>query len=236
MPLSREQQSIATIVLGSSQGQLSLAGGAALIYHRITDRATKDLDAFAHDVHTDIAACSQRAISSLQAAGYQIDDRTPPGAESYIRKLSVSRPSSGRGRPKESVQLDIGMDHRCLPAIGTPLGPVLDPRDLGANKLLAARDRVAPRDADDIARLTARFNFAELYELAQRKEPQPLSAPYWAAGFRRVAAEDAEFYPNPTTARQVKAFMRELAAHVERGTPVPRSPYAAPMEARSPDC
>ncbi len=225
MPLSKEQQAVASIVLGASQGRLALAGGAALIFHGVTDRMTKDLDTFAGDHSTSIPEVSAAVVQSLKASGYMIDDRTPEGAEEHIRKLFVSKPSKKVGRPPETVQVDIGKDFHSSPPVGTRLGPTLNLLDLAANKLLAARDRVAPRDADDIARLAVRFEFSEMFSQACSKEPDPLPRELWAEGFRRVAEEDPDFFPDPASAPEVKEYMRGLADHLDTGAPVPQSPY-----------
>ena len=46
MPLSAEQERAAVILLSAGAGQISLAGGSALIAHGLIDRQTNDLDAF----------------------------------------------------------------------------------------------------------------------------------------------------------------------------------------------
>lgn len=71
----------------------------------------------------------------------------------------------------EECELDLGVDYLALVPAQTRYGLALDPRELGANKVLAIFDRSEPRDFIDLAALTERFELADLIELARQKDP-----------------------------------------------------------------
>lgn len=135
MPLSAAQERVALILLSAGAGQLALAGGSALIAHGLIDRMTRDLDAFTAAEGYDLIELARRAENALVAAGYSVSDDTRVPA---VQRLLVQRFSrSTRGRPASVVQVELCRDDIALPSVPSPLGPLLDPLELGANKILA---------------------------------------------------------------------------------------------------
>ncbi|MCL2781901.1 MAG: nucleotidyl transferase AbiEii/AbiGii toxin family protein [Actinomycetia bacterium] len=222
MALSREQERAAVIFLAAGAGDISLAGGAAMITHGLIDRTTKDLDARTRSLRQDVLVISARVSKAFQAAGYTVEDRSRSDA---LRSLLVTSPSKnrharGRGRPPETVPIEIGADHQALPSLPSRLGPILDPYELGANKLLAVYDRTRPRDADDIARLVTRLDLDTMLGIADAKMVHPLDRPQLSEALRAFQRVPDRRFPFPERAPAVRAFMRAIADSVEKGQPL----------------
>ncbi len=235
MPLTGAQEAAAVILLAAGAGEIALAGGSGLIVHGVIDRDTKDLDAFTRDFRTDTHELAARVRGAFERAGYTVVDRSAT-PDVTLRRLMVTpgtaeRPGR-RGRPVETIQIEIGQDFQALPAIATKVGPVLDPVELGANKILTVYNDVRARDADDLARLAARYSFDRMLTVADRKEREPLD--------RRVLADqmsmfarlgDAQFpWLSPDLAHAVKRFMVDAGQSLRAGHPVRAdlSPYTRP--------
>lgn len=214
MPLSREQELAATISLAAGAGELSLAGGSALIAHGLIDRTTKDVDLFTRSPRVDIDQLAARVTSALQAADYEVRDLSI----SAMRRLHVSRQRRGPvGRRPDDVQVEIGLDYQALPSVPSRLGPVLDPHELAANKILAIYDRNRARDADDLARLIPVLGWDRMFEVANLKQVEPLDPALLAESLRRFRLiRDTEF-PFPEHAPGVKEYLAQLADCVENG-------------------
>ena len=228
MPLSREQELAATIALAAGAGDLSLAGGSALIVHGLIDRTTKDIDAFTRSLRADVDQIADRVAAALQAADYSVRDVSV----SAMRRLQVSRQRRGPlGRKPDEVQIEIGLDYQALPALPSRLGPILDPRELAANKILAIYDRNRARDADDLARLVAVLSWKQVLEVANLKQVEPMDPALLAESLRRFRLiRDAEF-PFPQHAPSVKEYMNHLADCVEAGgPPTVTGPYGEPRQ------
>ena len=118
-------------------------------------------------------------------------------------------------------------------------GPILDPYELGANKILATYDRVRPRDADDIARLVTKLDYTRMLSVADGKMVDRLDREQLAEAFDMFARVDASEFPYPDNAAAVKEFMRSLAESARGRTRLPTlSPYgavAAPDSHATPD-
>ena len=223
MALSREQEQAATIALAAGAGEISLAGGSTLIAHGLIDRTTKDIDVFTATLTADIDLIAERVGSALQAADYTVRDVSV----SAMRRLQVTRGRRGDlGRRPDEVQIEIGLDYQALPALPSRLGPILDPLELTANKILAIYDRNRARDADDIAHLMTVLPWQRSYEVANLKQVEPMDPALLAESLRRFRLiRDAEF-PFPEQARGVKDYMDHLADCVESGAqPSLAGPY-----------
>lgn len=148
----------------------ALAGGAALIVHRLVDRQTNDLDFFTpHAEHVErlLPALEE----ALDTAGLRVSrERILP----TFARLMV-RDDTGA-----ETLVDIAWDYRLSPPVETPVGMVLAEEELAADKVLALAGRVEARDYVDVARLVDRLGLDEVCRLAQRKDP----------GFRRWALAD----------------------------------------------
>ncbi|NMO03247.1 hypothetical protein HH308_18695 [Gordonia sp. TBRC 11910] len=194
------------ILLDAGHGHLSLAGGAGLIILGLTDRDTEDLGAFAARLTEDTFAITDRVSAAFRAAGYEVVD-VSPSPEGSLRRLMVTPPGGG------AVKVEIGVDYRARPTLDTRVGPVLDPLELGANKVLTVyADPTRGRDADDIARLCSRYAFDDLMRLVDLKESTPVDRRVLAEMFRALAAvQDPRF----EVREPVREFMRNIASHLD---------------------
>lgn len=204
----------------------ALAGGSALIAHGLIDRKTKDLDAFTSSLDADIAGITARVAEAFRAAGYLVDDASRSPA---LRRLLVARGAQrGIGRPSRSIQIEIGTDTQALASIPSRFGPILDPQELGANKILAVYDRVRPRDADDIARVVTTVDYARMLAVADAKMVHSLDRGQLAEAFDMFSRVDGSEFPYPENAPAVKEFMRALAESARGRTQLPvQGPYGA---------
>lgn len=135
---------------------------AALVAHGVLDRSTQDLDYFAGPAETAAVQRLAAAVERTAAAqGLGIDRERD--TETFVR--------FGISDGDDRSELDLAIDYRALPPVGTRYGPALDLRELGANKVLAIFDRAEPRDFIDLAQLTERFLLGDLVALAKAKDP-----------------------------------------------------------------
>jgi hypothetical protein len=127
-----------------------LAGGAALIAHNVTDRATMDLDFFATS-----AVAPGRLLPALEAAleARSLMVERIQVTESFVR-LKVTADA-------ESTILDLAYDARLTDPTETDLGRTLSLEELAADKTLALFGRAAARDFIDADTLTQRFELDE---------------------------------------------------------------------------
>lgn len=160
--LTALQERVAVLVAGLPESRdFVLAGGAALAAHGLLERTTRGLDYFTspddHQAVGRLAAALERACvrNGLTA-------RREREAGAFVR-LSVAD-------TQEACKVDIAIDDRALDPVPTRYGPTLDPRELGANKVLAIFDRAAPRDFLDLAALAKRCALPELLALAVEKD------------------------------------------------------------------
>jgi hypothetical protein len=99
MPVSGLHRQLAAIALGAAARYgFALAGGNALIAHRVVNRFTADVDLFT-DEETSVAAAAEAVEAALTTAGFQAERRDKTG----------------------------GLGGRGSGAVGTVGGPVLDP-------------------------------------------------------------------------------------------------------------
>lgn len=141
----------------------ALMGGAALFIHRVIERPTQDLD-YARPapdvggirVHV-LAAAIDRVAADHGLAVTRLAD-----VEQFIR-LAITDST-------HTTEVDLTVDYRALDPVDTPLGPTLDLKELGANKVLAIFDRAEPRDFTDLAAITGRYDLSELVQLAAQKD------------------------------------------------------------------
>ena len=169
--LSPLQTQIARLVATLPEADsFALAGGAALIVHRVVDRRTDDLDFFTSNAD-DVPRLVPALEAALGAAGLRVRrERVLP----TFARLTVSDDSGA------ATVVDIAWDYRLSPAVETPVGLVLAEAELAADKLLALAGRVEARDYVDVAHLVERLGLDEVCRLAQQKDP----------GFRRWALAD----------------------------------------------
>ncbi len=160
MSLSDIQRHVASVVLSLPEAtEFALAGGAALIFHEVTKRATRDLDCFGPSLES-VDRLVPVAAARLRDAGFEVDlEQEHPG----FARLRVS---SGTAE----TLLDLGFDPAGLPPTLTELGAVRALPDLAGDKLLALFSRAAPRDFVDVVGLLGWFSREEMIALAAAKD------------------------------------------------------------------
>jgi hypothetical protein len=111
--------------LAAGGGDLSLAGGGALIAHSLITRETKDLDAFTEAGDVEMDRLFGLVVRAFVAAGYSVTDTSKfPGAHRLEVARKLKRPV---GRPLRPVEIELCTDFRALPSVPSQLGPLLDP-------------------------------------------------------------------------------------------------------------
>jgi hypothetical protein len=137
----------------------ALAGGAALIAHRVVDRLTDDLDFFATTPAAPITL-----LESLEAAlrqdGLTVEQLRV--TDSFVR-LQV-------GSDVDSTLVDLAYDARLSSPVPTELGATLAVEELAADKTLALFGRAAARDFIDVDALVQQFGWNQLLQLASEKD------------------------------------------------------------------
>ncbi|MFI7576064.1 nucleotidyl transferase AbiEii/AbiGii toxin family protein [Micromonospora sp. NPDC049497] len=148
-----------------------LGGGVAWAAHGMVTRPTEDVDLFA-DVEGAAAAAADEVRAVLEAAGYTVRDADPDsgvaelfdGLDRDLRDFVVSR--DGR-----RIRLSLArLDRRRSPVV-MGLGPVMDVRDLVANKTAALVNRREVRDYVDVAAARDHYDVPELLDLARQLDP-----------------------------------------------------------------
>ncbi|MEU8301898.1 nucleotidyl transferase AbiEii/AbiGii toxin family protein [Micromonospora sp. NPDC048909] len=148
-----------------------LGGGVAWAAHGLVARPTEDVDLFA-DVEGAAAAAATGVRTALERAGFEVADADPDGDladlfEGYERDMKdfvVSR--DGR-----QIRLSLARLDRHRSPVVMDLGPVMDVRDLVANKIAALVNRREVRDYIDVAAALEHYDVAELLELARQVDP-----------------------------------------------------------------
>lgn len=145
-PLTAFQTEVARVVFQLSAARHFLvAGGAALVAQRLTDRPTGDVDLF-----------TERAEQVI-AARYQLDEAAAERGWSVVRVHDAPTFCRLVVRGPEDVLVDIALDAGpVLPPQVSPIGRTFAPEELAGRKLLALFDRAEAR------------NFADVFVLAER--------------------------------------------------------------------
>lgn len=161
--LSRFQRRIATLFLGMPEASgFALAGGAALIFWRVVDRETIDLDFFT-PVGEEITLVAERFKHVLHDEGLVFEMiRSSPA---FVR-MAVNDLTSN-----ECVLVDVGHDFRLKAAVDTAIGRVVDVEELAADKLLALFGRAEARDFVDLFHLHKQLGIDRILRVAKQKDP-----------------------------------------------------------------
>jgi hypothetical protein len=162
MSLSDFQLKIAKLIFAINEAEgFALAGGGALILHKVVDRTTNDLDCFGPSREA-VDRFWPAIRDALIANGLAIE--VSQAAHGFA-KLVVSAPST-----TESTQIDVGFDPAFLPPVLLSVGRVRALQDLAGDKMLALFGRAAPRDFVDVHGLRKSFSRRELESLAAAKD------------------------------------------------------------------
>ncbi|MEU6078848.1 nucleotidyl transferase AbiEii/AbiGii toxin family protein [Micromonospora sp. NPDC047074] len=159
-----------------------LGGGVAWAAHGLVTRPTEDVDLFA-DVEGAAAAAADGVRAALGRAGFEVTDADPDselaelfdGFDRDLKDFVVSR--DGR-----RIRLSLARLDRHRSPVVMDLGPVMDVRDLMANKTAALVNRREVRDYIDVAAALEHHDVAELLDLARQLDPALDPADVRAAG------------------------------------------------------
>ncbi|WP_199730609.1 nucleotidyl transferase AbiEii/AbiGii toxin family protein [Amycolatopsis panacis] len=146
--------------LPESDGFL-LAGGAALVAQRLTNRPTQDLDFFASPGRGDVPDARDAFEATAAARGWQV--RRIRDTTTFCR-LVVTGP--------DDLVLDLALDappHS--PPTLTFLGPTFNREELAGKKVIALFDRAEARDFTDVYALSATYPKPRLLALAEQQDP-----------------------------------------------------------------
>jgi hypothetical protein len=206
-PLTRAQRTVAKVVLAAlADDGFCLAGGAGLVVSGMSDRPTRDIDAFT-DHEVDMVAVAAATTKALEAAGFKVTvERSYPTFASLLVTAGELR--------RSQFKVDLARDHREWPPVTTSLGPTLSQRELAANKALAVFGRVQPRDLVDLARLAEVLDLDEVFADAKTKDPgfnRPVLAEMIGLILRRP---DSEWPPGVDVAA-VRRFGRQLLRRLD---------------------
>jgi hypothetical protein len=206
--LTRVQRRIARTVLSvAGPDGFHLAGGAALVASHLTDRPTRDIDAFTSD-DVDVGEVSNRVADALRTEGYVVRIAR---RSAWFASLAVTAGDARRSR----LDVDLGRDTREWPGTTTSLGPTLSPRELAAGKVLALFGRVQTRDLADVAALVEHFPLEAMLADAKIKDPR-FDRRIMAETTRMVVARPDEDWPVGADVAALRRFGTELAATLER--------------------
>jgi len=207
--LTDAQRHVARIVLTVAGPEgFHLAGGAALVASNLTNRPTRDIDAFtSKDV--DVAAVADRVADALRDEGFEVEmsRRFVGFAELMVTAVGPRRSTFG---------VDLGRDYMEWPGTTTSLGPTLSPRELAAGKVLALFGRVQTRDLADVAALVRHFPLEDMLADAKVKDPG-FSRPILAEMIRRVMVIPDGDWPEGVDVEAVRRFGAGLADSLAKG-------------------
>ena len=217
MPLSSGQERAAAILLSASGSRMALGGGGALIAHELVDRNSEDLDAFI-DSREDFRTVASRVRAAFQGANYEISDNDNLGDPSQILTWYVRpRKKSTRGRPTLPLKIQLLRDPILLDPVPGRYGPMIDPVELGAQKLTVIYEDARPRDYDDLARIATHYRLDRIIEVADERHFQPLDRPTIAATLRQVARMRAADIPEGCGLLALIAYYDSVADPIATG-------------------
>ncbi|MEV4715408.1 nucleotidyl transferase AbiEii/AbiGii toxin family protein [Micromonospora sp. NPDC049374] len=206
----REVARVALTVAGPHR--FVLGGGVAWAAHGLVTRPTEDVDLFA-DVEGAAAAAAADVRAALERAGFEVADADPDsdlgdlfdGFDRDLRDFVVARDD-------RRIRLSLARLDRHRSPVVMDLGPVMDVRDLIANKTAALVNRREVRDYIDVASALEHRSVAELLELARQLDPALDDDDVRAAGRYLDRIPDARFTRYGLGPAEVAQVRRHLAA------------------------
>ncbi|MER7167104.1 nucleotidyl transferase AbiEii/AbiGii toxin family protein [Micromonospora sp. NPDC000207] len=188
-----------------------LGGGVAWAAHGLVARPTEDVDLFA-DVEGAALAAAAEVRAALERAGFEVADADPDsdladlfaGFEQDLKDFVV-------GRDGRQIRLSLARLDRHRSPVVMDLGPVMDVRDLVANKTAALVNRREVRDFIDVAAALDHYPVAELLELARQIDPALDPEDVRAAGRYLDRVPDQRFSRYGLDAAAVHRLRRRLA-------------------------
>lgn len=188
-----------------------LGGGVAWAAHGLVTRPTEDVDLFA-DVEGAAAAAAAEVRVALEAAGFEVTDADPDseladlfeGFDRDMRDFVV-------GRDGRQIRLSLARLDRHRSPVVMDLGPVMDVRDLIANKTAALVNRREVRDYIDVASALEHRRVAELLDLARQLDPALAEEDVRAAGRYLDRIPDPRFARYGLGPAEITRVRRQLA-------------------------
>lgn len=176
-----------------------LAGGAALILTGVVQRVSDDLDIFGKFPAT-VTDFAEAAVQALNSQGLTATlERQGP---TYAR-LAVTDGA-------DSTWVDFASDARRRPAVATPRGPMLDPRELAADKMLALVARAVPRDYIDLEAIAQRYDIRDVIRWAEDKDGGFAMWQLQDALRRFDSLDPRAFDLDQDSYQQLRAFVHDL--------------------------
>lgn len=146
--------------LPASKGFL-LAGGAALVAQRLTDRPTQDLDFFTSPNQGNVIAARDAFEEAATIRGWPV--RRVRDSATFCRMV-VHGP--------QDLVVDLALDAPpSLPPTASVAGPTFEPEELAGRKVVALFDRAEARDFTDVYALVARYSKGRLLARAAELDP-----------------------------------------------------------------
>lgn len=219
--LTRLQRRVVRTVLAATEPYgFALAGGAAMVIAGVSPRPTDDIDAFTR-ISDDVRPAADAVQAALEADGYAVAREL---STEYFVRLMVT---AGTDRRRRFVKVELGRDHFEWPPLDTPFGPVASPRELAANKVLAAFGRSATRDVCDLATLASQFDLEAVLADAKTKDPG-LSRPILADMIHTTLRQPDDDWPPGADIEAIREFAQRLVKALDAGDSVhdlaPRTP------------
>jgi hypothetical protein len=156
--LTAFQVTVARIFFGlPASERFLLAGGAAMLAQRLSDRPTQDLDFFTHPPD-DVTVARDSFEAALSEHGWAVERITDTAT---FCRLVVHGP--------DELVVDLAVDSAPgRSATASFVGPTFAPEELAGRKMLALFDRAAPRDFVDVLLLARKYSKEELLTEASR--------------------------------------------------------------------
>ncbi|MFI2713411.1 nucleotidyl transferase AbiEii/AbiGii toxin family protein [Micromonospora sp. NPDC018662] len=187
-----------------------LGGGVAWAAHGLVTRPTEDVDLFA-DVEGAAAAAAADVRAALERAGYRVDDADPGGLGEVFDGFDSDLRDFVVGRDGRRIRLSLARLDRHRSPVVMDFGPVMDVRDLLANKTAALVNRREVRDYIDVAAALDRYAVAELLALARQVDPALEDEDVRAAGRYLDGLADRRFTRYGLDAARIAEVRRRMA-------------------------
>ncbi|MFC8617963.1 nucleotidyl transferase AbiEii/AbiGii toxin family protein [Micromonospora purpureochromogenes] len=189
-----------------------LGGGVAWAAHGLVTRPTEDVDLFA-DVEGAAAAAAAEVRTALERAGFEVADADPDsdlgglfdGFDRDMKDFVVTR------GPRR-IRLSLARLDRYRSPVVMDFGPVMDVRDLVANKTAALVNRREVRDYIDVSAALDHYPVAELLALARQVDPALDDDDVREAGRYLDRVPDQRFTRYGLDAARIAEVRRRLAA------------------------
>jgi Nucleotidyl transferase AbiEii toxin, Type IV TA system len=175
MPVRAIHRRVARIALkAAGRYGTALAGGNALLAHKVIDRYTADVDLFVPHEGPEFRTAADAVERALRAAGYQLTPVAFTGETEGlageiadgIAEWDVVAPDG------EATQVQVAFFERMnAPVQIRGIGPVLSLDDVIATKVAALATRGEIRDYLDVAAILEHHAPAEVIRLARQLDP-----------------------------------------------------------------